>query len=120
MFLKSCPVQLKNKMSSLLIKKIPDIVGKLLALRSLEICCPSWISEYHGDDAGHAPQLDLEIWKAMNANIGTALTTNKLEHLTELRLTLICTYDFISLYESLSETMCSQLRSLQLRYNIFS
>jgi hypothetical protein len=100
-------VRMKETLTGV-IKIIPRLLSKLTQTRSFEFGSTTY------ESSDYAPQLDLELWETINRKLVEGLMTSKLENLTDLRLSLPCAYDFVSIGESLPSIMFERLNTLYL------
>jgi len=92
----------------------PLVLAEMPRIETLIVTTP----EYCGDDTrgSTAPSFDLQVVASFRTCLASTLSNTPLEHLTDLRLTLPCAYDFVAVGAALSDTVCAQLRHLYLSY----
>ncbi|KAF8859513.1 hypothetical protein BDZ45DRAFT_742331 [Acephala macrosclerotiorum] len=108
------PVRAIKEIPRRLIDRIPDILARMSQLESLQIVLPGWKSDYDGGGEGtdFAPDLDLSLLTNLRTHISLALSENSFSYLTELRLYLPCTYDFVEVSKSVPDSLFNQLKTL--------
>ncbi|KAF2688141.1 hypothetical protein K458DRAFT_175749 [Lentithecium fluviatile CBS 122367] len=92
----------------------PLVLAKLPIIQTLIVSI--WTRCEYSMSEEVAPSLDLAIIAAFRNCLVTALGNTTLEHLTDLRLTLPCAYDFVAVGAALPDDMCARLRRLYLGY----
>ncbi|KUJ17065.1 uncharacterized protein LY89DRAFT_718750 [Mollisia scopiformis] len=100
----------KNAMIAF-IDKMPRVTKNLSQLESLQIFFPTWSSKYSDMDDGTV-QLDLDLLSHFRATISTALSATPLSNLTELRLSLPCTHDFVEVSTTVPDSLLARLKAL--------
>lgn len=102
------------------LRVLPIALEKMERLESLWYNLTEiWESNYTGSGEGSAPQLDLfaldELRKSL-CSLFSSSYAHKFSCLTELRLTLSCTYDFAALNSAMADEVCQRLCHLYLEY----
>lgn len=101
------------------LKLLPTTIARMERLESLTVdMLQSWQSEYGGDENDTAPQLDLAALDELQKSLYCLFSSSpdSLRFLTNLRLTLPCTYNFANLNDAMSDDATSRLRHLYLEY----
>lgn len=98
------------------IKKMPEIFERLTNLKSLTVISDSWVSIYHGRGEEYAPTLDITLISSLAEVIAGSMRTTNFEHLTELKLSLPCSENFLSISKAMPERLAHRLKKLFLAY----
>ncbi|CZR66774.1 uncharacterized protein PAC_16675 [Phialocephala subalpina] len=113
--LRPVPANFVNKdIPRRVIDHVSDLLARMSQLESFQIVLPGWASGYTGggEATGHAPDLNLDLLTTLRTTLSSALSTNPCSHLTELRLSLPCTYDFVDVSENIPDSLLAQLKTL--------
>lgn len=113
--LRSCRSEIPRR-ARLLIKKMPEIFERLQNLKSLTVISPSSISIYGQRGDEYAPTLDLALISSLAESIAGSVRTTNFEYLTELKLSLPCSENFLAISKALPERLAHQIKKLFLAY----
>lgn len=110
-------VDLKNRnesRSDRLFQRLPELLHKLPRLESFEVRLPGWASGWDGMHDGWTSKLDLPKLADLIQSLVNGFRAASFECLSDLRLSLSCTHDFVELSQVLSDTPWNRLRNLLL------
>lgn len=97
--------------------QLPVVLSHPNMLLRLDVFFPTTESKYYGyqdDPNDYAPQYDLQRLKRVIGSLSKCFTEGRLQTLTDLRLSLPCTHNFLDLSRAMSEGLVTQLRHLYL------
>lgn len=106
----------RPRRARLLIRKMPEIFEKLNCLKALTVISGLWVSIYGGRGEEWAPALDTTLISSLAEAIAVSMRTANFEHLTELKLSLPCSENFVAISKAMPEKLAHQLKTLFLAY----